>query len=466
DTRFIFSPLHDKKYAPYLFAGAGASLDMAKGNSDVVPLFPFGLGVELELKKGMDLEVAATYFHSNSDQLDRLTLYDQDTTEKNDGFWGLTAGLTFSDPGPQRKAQPKPVVVEEELEPVPEPVVVTPVVEKPAPVDTRTKDSDQDGLSDYDEANVYMTDPLKADTDGDGLNDGDEIKTHKTDPLRADSDNDGLADGAELLVHKTDPLKSDTDGDGLMDGAEIQDHKTDPLKSDTDGDSLNDALEVNQYKTDPIKADTDGDGLNDGAEVLNHKSDPLKMDTDADGLNDFDEAVQYKTDPLKVDTDGDTLSDYAEVMQHKTNPLVMDTDKGTVDDGTEVAENKDPLDPKDDVLDLRVGSTFSLEGIFFETAKSNILPESIPKLEQAYAALTANPDVKILIVGHTDSDGSEASNMTLSKNRADAVKKWLVDKGIATDRIRTDGKGESQPKATNDTAEGKALNRRIEFVVE
>ena len=56
--------------------------------------------------------------------------------------------------------------------------------------------------------------------------------------------------------------------------------------------------------------------------------------------------------------------------------------------------------------------------------------------------------------------------MTLSKNRADAVKKWLVDKGIATDRIRTDGKGESQPKATNDTAEGKALNRRIEFVVE
>ncbi|HOH79321.1 MAG TPA: OmpA family protein, partial [Candidatus Cloacimonadota bacterium] len=210
----------------------------------------------------------------------------------------------------------------------------------------------------------------------------------------------------------------------------------------------------------------DGDGLNDGAEVLNHKSDPLKMDTDADGLNDFDEAVQYKTDPLKGDTDGDTLSDYAEVMQHKTNPLVMDTDKGTVDDGTEVAENKDPLDPKDDVLDLRVGSTFSLEGIFFETAKSNILPESIPKLEQAYAALTANPDVKILIVGHTDSDGSEASNMTLSKNRADAVKKWLVDKGIATDRIRTDGKGESQPKATNDTAEGKALNRRIEFVVE
>ena len=466
DTRFIFSPLHDKKYAPYLFAGAGASLDMAKGNSDVVPLFPFGLGVELELKKGMDLEVAATYFHSNSDQLDRLTLYDQDTTEKNDGFWGLTAGLTFSDPGPQRKAQPKPVVVEEELEPVPEPVVVTSVVEKPAPVDTRTKDSDQDGLSDYDEANVYMTDPLKADTDGDGLNDGDEIKTHKTDPLRADSDNDGLADGAELLVHKTDPLKSDTDGDGLMDGAEIQDHKTDPLKSDTDGDSINDALEVNQYKTDPIKADTDGDGLNDGAEVLNHKTDPLKMDTDADGLNDFDEAVQYKTDPLKGDTDGDTLSDYAEVMQHKTNPLVMDTDKGTVDDGTEVAENKDPLDPKDDVLDLRVGSTFSLEGIFFETAKSNILPESIPKLEQAYAALTANPDVKILIVGHTDSDGSEASNMTLSKNRADAVKKWLVDKGIATDRIRTDGKGESQPKATNDTAEGKALNRRIEFVVE
>lgn len=467
DTRVIFSPFHGKKYAPFLFAGAGASLDLAKGDSDVVPLFPFGLGMQIELKKGMRLELAGTYFHSNSDQLDRLTLYPQDTTEFTDGAWGLTVGLNFSNPGPAYKTQPNTGTVARTME-------------LPAPVNTKTKDSDQDGLSDYDEINVYKTDPMNPDTDGDGLKDGAEALNYKTDPLNPDTDGDGLKDGAEVLTHKTNPLDKDTDKGTVNDGEEVAANKN-PLDSkddvdlpapvdlkakDSDQDGLSDYDETNVYKTDPLKADTDGDGLNDGAEVLTHKTDPLKADTDGDGLNDGAEVLTHRTDPLNPDTDGDGLKDGAEVLTHKTNPLDPDTDKGTVNDGEEVTANKDPLDPKDDVLDLRVGSAFSLEGILFESAKYTILPESIPKLEQAFVALKANPGVKILIVGHTDSDGSASSNLTLSKNRADAVKTWLVEKGIAADRIRTDGKGESQPRATNDTAEGKALNRRIEFVVE
>jgi len=561
DTRFIFNPLHDKKYSPFLFAGAGAALELGDPDADVIPLYPLGLGMQIELKRGLDLELTGAYYHSNSDLLD-TQLYPQDTTDKRDGFWGLTVGLAFSDPAPVRKPTPKPVVVEKPApkpepvveipvvvtppapkpEPVVEkPVVVTPPAPKPEPVveeptvDLKAIDTDKDGLSDYDEMYVYMTDPKKADTDGDGLTDYSEVLQYKTDPLKADTDGDSLSDGAEIAQYKTEPLKPDTDGDGLMDGEEIlsyktdplkidtdgdglndgmevkeykidplkrdtdgdglsddlevEQYKTDPLKADTDGDGLNDAMELNQYKTDPLKADTDGDGLidgmevnqyktdalkadtdedglNDGAEVNQHKTNPLNTDTDGDDLSDYDEVVQYKTDPLKADSDGDTLTDFAEVMQHKTDPLVMDTDKGTVDDGTEVADDKDPLDPKDDILDLTVGASFSLEGIFFETAKSTILPASVPKLEQAYSALEANPGVKILIVGHTDNVGSDASNMTLSQNRAAAVKKWLVDRGIAADRIRTEGKGETQPRATNATTEGRALNRRIEFVVE
>jgi outer membrane protein OmpA-like peptidoglycan-associated protein len=289
---------------------------------------------------------------------------------------------------------------------------------------------------------------------------------YKSDPLKVDTDGDGLNDYAEVMQYKSDPLKVDTDGDGLNDYVEVMQYKSDPLKVDTDGDGLNDYVEVMQYKTDPLKVDTDGDGLNDYVEVMQYKTDPLKVDTDGDGLNDYAEVMETKTDPLKVDTDGDGLNDYEEVTQYKTNPLVKDTDGGSVDDGKEVAEGKNPLDPKDDVMDLHAGATFSLEGILFETGKSTILQVSIPILEQAYAALAANPEVKVLIIGHTDSVGSESSNQTLSDNRANSVRTWLINRGIAANRLRAMGKGESQPRATNDTPEGRAQNRRIEFEIE
>ena len=122
--------------------------------------------------------------------------------------------------------------------------------------------------------------------------------------------------------------------------------------------------------------------------------------------------------------------------------------------------------PVDDFSDLTVGKKFALEGVFFETAKATILPASATILDRAYEALTDNPEVKVVITGHTDSVGSDSSNQILSNKRADSVKNWLVAKGINANRIRTVGKGEAEPRATNDTAEGRALNRRIEFEVE
>lgn len=220
------------------------------------------------------------------------------------------------------------------------------------------------------------------------------------------------------------------------------------------------------YGTDPRKADTDGDGLSDYVELMQYRTNSLKIDTDADGINDKDEVITYHTNPAKVDTDGDGLSDFAEIMEHKTNPLLKDTDKGSVGDGEEILAKTNPLDPKDDVLDLKEGATFSLEGIFFETAQANILPESIPVLEKAYTALAANPEVNILITGHTDNIGNDASNMVLSSNRANSVRNWFIEKGIAAERIRAEGRGETQPRASNDTEDGRALNRRIEFEIE
>lgn len=452
DYRFMVIPI-ERKWSPFIFAGSGMQIDMQNSILDFIPLYPFGVGVQTPIKEGMLLELTAAYNLTNNNNMDGgLTNHANNflSGKKQDAFYSLTAGLSFYNAGPEER-QPapvpkvEPVVVPPPPPPKPVEVQVTPPPPPPKPVvvqDPKAMDSDGDGLSDYEETNEFKTDPMNPDTDGDGLKDGAEVRQHKTDPLNPDTDGDGLRDGAEVNQYKTNPLNPDTDGDGLTDGAEVNQHKTDPLKSDTDGDGLKDGEEVNQYKTSPLNVDTDNDGLNDGAEVN-----------------------QHKTNPLNPDTDGDGLKDGAEVNQYKTNPLDKDTDKGTKEDGAEVNDNTDPLDPKDDVMVFKEGTKFSLEGILFDTAKATIKPVSTEILEKAYSALAANPTVKVRIVGHTDNVGSAASNMTLSRQRAESVMAWLVKRGIAADRMTAIGKGLTEPRATNDTPEGRQLNRRIEFEV-
>ncbi|GHB76683.1 OmpA family protein [Persicitalea jodogahamensis] len=108
---------------------------------------------------------------------------------------------------------------------------------------------------------------------------------------------------------------------------------------------------------------------------------------------------------------------------------------------------------------------FVTTGITFDVNSANIKPESYAVLKDIAETLKENASVKVKIIGHTDSDGEEAANLALSKKRAESVKENLVSEfGIDKSRIETDGKGETAPAAENTTPEGKANNRRVEFV--
>lgn len=108
---------------------------------------------------------------------------------------------------------------------------------------------------------------------------------------------------------------------------------------------------------------------------------------------------------------------------------------------------------------------FTTRGIQFDSGSDRLKPESYGVLKEIAGALTDNPAMRVKIIGHTDSDGENAANLDLSKRRAESVKKALsTEFSVGADRMETDGKGEESPAGPNDSAEGKANNRRVEFV--
>lgn len=103
-------------------------------------------------------------------------------------------------------------------------------------------------------------------------------------------------------------------------------------------------------------------------------------------------------------------------------------------------------------------------GITFDVNKSTLKPESMGVLNEVVKLMKSKPELKFEIGGHTDSDGNDAANLSLSQARADAVKKQLITLGIDGSRLTTKGYGEAKPISNNTSAEGKASNRRVEFV--
>lgn len=111
------------------------------------------------------------------------------------------------------------------------------------------------------------------------------------------------------------------------------------------------------------------------------------------------------------------------------------------------------------------GMVITLGDVLFNVNKANLSAGGINNVRKLAAFLTKYPERKVMIEGHTDSTGSDSSNQVLSERRANAVKAALTDMGISSDRVAARGYGESSPVATNDTAAGRQMNRRVEIIL-
>jgi outer membrane protein OmpA-like peptidoglycan-associated protein len=150
-----------------------------------------------------------------------------------------------------------------------------------------------------------------------------------------------------------------------------------------------------------------------------------------------------------------------------------DRDKDTVPDLYDSCPDKagaPDSDPKKNgcpgLVSVDQGQIKILKPVFFATDKDVILKRSFPVLRAVAAALNATPTIKkVSIEGHTDVRGTPDVNLDLSRRRAESVRTWLVQNGVAADRLEAKGLGDTQPVASNNTARGRAENRRVEFLI-
>jgi outer membrane protein OmpA-like peptidoglycan-associated protein len=134
-------------------------------------------------------------------------------------------------------------------------------------------------------------------------------------------------------------------------------------------------------------------------------------------------------------------------------------------DLTKLKTNKDEIERDLILVPIEQGQVVTINNVFFESGQFELLPASYPELERLAKLMSENSKMKIRLEGHTDNVGAAQSNMLLSNERVNEVKKFLVGKGVVETRIQLKGLGQSKPIESNNTEEGRAKNRRVECII-
>jgi len=226
--------------------------------------------------------------------------------------------------------------------------------------------------------------------------------------------------------------------------------------------------------------DQDGDGVVDADDRCPAVAGSLQYsgcpDTDSDGVpDDVDRCAEVKgTEEFKgcppPDTDGDGVIDSADKCMNDKGPEDTQGCPDKDGDGIRDLEDKCPdqagTEAEQGCLPAEVQKfSGSIKGITFDNGKATIKKSSFKTLDAAVAVLAKYPKLRVEVQGHTDDQGPDEENHTLSHERANAVKAYLVEKGIAAERIDATGYGETVPVADNKKPAGRAQNRRIELKI-
>lgn len=293
---------------------------------------------------------------------------------------------------------------------------------------------------------------------------------------------------AECTAMKAVP--KDTDGDGIIDKndacpavAGVASAKGCP---DADGDGIADSQDacpqvagLVDFKGCP---DSDSDGITDAEDACPKEAGLPALkgcpDSDGDGIADKDDACPQVAgisafDGCK-DSDGDGVADPKDKCPDVPGKAELMGCKDSDGDGVSDIDDKCPSAPGLVInkgcpeVDTKTKEVLrkALKGVQFETGKDVIKKPSFPILDNVAAILKEHPEYKLDIAGHTDDAGNHDKNVLLSEKRAAAAKNYIISKGVASDRLRSEGYGPDRPIADNKTQAGKSLNRRVEFIVE
>ena len=201
-------------------------------------------------------------------------------------------------------------------------------------------------------------------------------------------------------------------------------------------------------------ADTDGDGVTDDKDKCPNTPGGVKVDDTG----------------CPIDSDGDGVADYLDKCPNTPAGAAVDTNGCPLDsDGDGIADylDKCPNTAKGTRVDnsgCPLKAIIELRGVTFANNSANLKADSTAILDEMAITLKRYPELKVEVAGHTDSSGASEYNAKLSQRRADAVRKYLISKGVNADNLTAKGYGEDKPVASNATREGRARNRRVELI--